>query len=130
MFSTIDGWEALRDVLFCFMVLWCIFTVGVGLFKVLAKKHLTDRENKVLEVAHLGFISFLIVISLATAVLSSLCICMKSHDVQQDSQQDTTIPFEQEAEPRRYNGNGGYTVTNIESYKNVVYMPEGSNMAK
>lgn len=130
MFSTIGGWEALRDVLFCFMVLWCIFTVGVGLFKVLAKKHLTDRENKVLEVAHLGFISFLIVISLATAVLSSLCICMKSHDVQQDSQQDTTIPFEQEAEPRKYNGNGGYTVTNIESYRNVVYMPEGSNMAK
>ena len=126
MFSTIDGWEALRDVLFCFMVLWCIFTVGVGLFKVLAKKHLTDRENKVLEVAHLGFISFLIVISLATAILSSLCICMKSHEVQQDN----TIPFEQETEPRKYNGDGGYTVTNIESYKNVVYMPEGSNMAK
>ena len=54
MFSTIDGWEALRDVLFCFTVLWCIFTVGVGLFKVLAKKHLTDRENKVLEVCSLG----------------------------------------------------------------------------
>lgn len=126
MFSTIDGWEALRDVLFCFMVLWCIFTVGVGLFKVFAKKHLTDRENKVLEVAHLGFISFLIVISLATAVLSSLCICMKSHSVQQD----TTIPFEKEMESRRYEGDGRYTITDIKSYRTVVYMPDGSDMAK
>lgn len=130
MFSTIDGWEALRDVLFCFMVLWCIFTVGVGLFKVLAKKHLTDRENKVLEVAHLGFVSFLIVISLATSVLSSLCICMKSHDVQQDSQQDTTIPFEQEMEGRSYGSDGRYTITDIKSYRTVVYMPNGSDMAK
>lgn len=126
MFSTIGGWEALRDVLFCFMVLWCIFTVGVGLFKVLAKKHLTDRENKVLEVAHLGFISFLIVISLATAILSSLCICMKSHGVQQD----TTIPFEQEMEGRSYGSDGRYTITDIKSYRTVVYMPDGSDMAK
>lgn len=126
MFSTIGGWEALRDVLFCFMVLWCIFTVGVGLFKVLAKKHLTDRENKVLEVAHLGFISFLIVISLATAVLSSLCICMKSHGVQQD----TTIPFEQEMEGRSYGSDGRYTITDIKSYRTVVYMLDGSDMAK
>lgn len=126
MFSTIDGWEALRDVLFCFMILWCIFTVGVGLFKVFAKKHLTDRENKVLEVAHLGFISFLIVISLATAILSSLCICMKSHGVQQD----TTIPFEQEMVGRSYGSNGRYTITDIKSYRTMVYMPEGSDMAK
>lgn len=126
MFSTIDGWEALRDVLFCFMVLWCIFTVGVGLFKVLAKKHLTDRENEVLEVAHLGFVSFLIVISLATAILSSLCICMKSHG----AQQDTTIPFEQEMEGRSYGGDGRYTITDIKSYRTVVYMPNGSDMAK
>lgn len=130
MFSTIDGWEALRDVLFCFMVLWCIFTVGVGLFKVLAKKHLTDRENKVLEVAHLGFISFLIVISLATAILSSLCICMKSHGVQQDAQQDNTIPFEQELVAYRYDGGGRRTITDIKSYRTVVYMPDGSDMAK
>lgn len=126
MFSTIDGWEALRDVLFCFMILWCIFTVGVGLFKVFAKKHLTDRENKVLEVAHLGFISFLIVISLATAILSSLCICMKSHGVQQD----TTIPFEQEMVGRSYGSNGRYTITDIKSYRTMVYMPEGSDIAK
>lgn len=126
MFSTIDGWEALRDVLFCFMVLWCIFTVGVGLFKVFAKKHLTDRENKVLEVAHLGFISFLIVISLATTILSSLCIYMKSHEVQQD----TTIPFEQEMEGRGYGNDGRYTITDIKSYRTIVYMPNGSDMAK
>lgn len=130
MFSTIDGWETLRDVLFCFMVLWCIFTVGVGLFKVFAKKHLTDRENKVLEVAHLGFISFLIVISLATAILSSLCICMKSHGVQQDAQQDTTIPFEQELVAYRYDDRGRRTITDIKSYRTVVYMPDGSDMAK
>lgn len=130
MFSTIDGWEALRDVLFCFMVLWCIFTVGVGLFKVFAKKRLTDRENKVLEVAHLGFISFLIVISLATAILSSLCICMKSHGVQQDAQQDTTIPFEQEMVAYRYDGRGRRTITDIKSYRTVVYMPDGSDIAK
>lgn len=126
MFSTIDGWEALRDVLFCFMVLWCIFTIGLGLFKVFAKKHLTDRENKVLEVAHLGFISFLIVISLATAILSSLCICMKSHEVQQD----TTIPLEQEIEARSYGNDGRYTITDIKSYRSIVYMPDGSDMAK
>lgn len=130
MFSTIDGWEALRDVLFCFMVLWCIFTVGVGLFKVLAKKHLTDRENKVLEVTHLGFISFLIVISLATAILSSICICMKSHDVQQDTQQDNTIPLEQEMVAYRYDDGGRRTITDIKSYRTVNYMPEGSDMAK
>lgn len=130
MFSTIDGWEALRDVLFCFMVLWCIFTVGVGLFKVLAKKHLTDRENKVLEVAHLGFISFLIVISLATAVLSSLCICMKSHDAQQNIQQDNTIPLEQEMVAYRYDDGGRRTITDIKSYRTIVYMPNGSDMAK
>lgn len=130
MFSTIDGWEALRDVLFCFMVLWCIFTVGVGLFKVLAKKHLTDRENKVLEVAHLGFISFLIVISLATAILSSLCICMKSHDAQQNIQQDNTIPLEQEMVAYRYDDGGRRTITDIKSYRTIVYMPNGSDMAK
>lgn len=130
MFSTIDGWEALRDVLFCFMVLWCIFTVGVGLFKVLAKKHLTDRENKVLEVAHLGFISFLIVISLATAILSSLCICMKSHDAQQNMQQDNTIPLEQEMVAYRYDDGGRRTITDIKSYRTIVYMPNGSDMAK
>ena len=127
MFSTIGGWEALRDVLFCFMVLWCIFTVGVGLFKVFAKKHLTDRENGVLEVAHLGFISFLIVISLATAILSSLCICMKSHDVEQP---DNIIPLEQEMEARSYGSDGRYTITDIKSYRTVVYMPDGSDMAK
>jgi hypothetical protein len=130
MFSTIDGWEALRDVLFCFMVLWCIFTVGVGLFKVFAKKHLTDRENKVLEVTHLGFISFLIVISLATAILSSICICMKSHGVQQDTQQDTTIPLEQEMVAYRYDDGGRRTITDIKSYRTIVYMPNGSDMAK
>ncbi len=130
MFSTIDGWEALRDVLFCFMVLWCIFTVGVGLFKVLAKKHLTDRENKVLEVAHLGFISFLIVISLATAIFSSLCICMKSHDEQQGSQQDNAIPLEQEMVAYRYDDGGRRTITDIKSYRTIVYMPNGSDMAK
>lgn len=130
MFSTIDGWEALRDVLFCFMVLWCIFTVGVGLFKVFAKKHLTDRENKVLEVAHLGFISFLIVISLATAILSSLCICMKSHDAQQNIQQDNTIPLEQEMVAYRYDDGGRRTITDIKSYRTIVYMPNGSDMAK
>lgn len=130
MFSTIDGWEALRDVLFCFMVLWCIFTVGVGLFKVFAKKHLTDRENKVLEITHLGFISFLIVISLATAILSSICICMKSHGVQQDTQQDTTIPLEQEMVAYRYDDGGRRTITDIKSYRTIVYMPNGSDMAK
>lgn len=130
MFSTIDGWEALRDVLFCFMVLWCIFTVGVGLFKVFAKKHLTDRENKVLEVVHLGFISFLIVISLATAILSSLCICMKSHDAQQNIQQDNTIPLEQEMVAYRYDDGGRRTITDIKSYRTIVYMPNGSDMAK
>lgn len=130
MFSTIDGWEALRDVLFCFMILWCIFTVGVGLFKVFAKKHLTDRENKVLEVTHLGFISFLIVISLATAILSSICICMKSHGVQQDTQQDTTIPLEQEMVAYRYDDGGRRTITDIKSYRTIVYMPNGSDMAK
>lgn len=130
MFSTIDGWEALRDVLFCFMVLWCIFTVGVGLFKVFAKKHLTDRENKVLEVTHLGFISFLIVISLATAILSSICICMKSHGVQQDTQQDTTIPLEQEMVAYKYDDGGRRTITDIKSYRTIVYMPNGSDMAK
>lgn len=130
MFSTIDGWEALRDVLFCFMILWCIFTVGVGLFKVFAKKHLTDRENKVLEVAHLGFISLLIVISLATAILSSICICMKSHDEQQGSQQDNTIPLEQEMVAYRYDDGGRRTITDIKSYRTIVYMPNGSDMAK
>lgn len=130
MFSTIDGWEALRDVLFCFMVLWCIFTVGVGLFKVFAKKHLTDRENKVLEVTHLGFISFLIVISLATAILSSICICMKSHDAQQNIQQDNTIPLEQEMVAYRYDDGGRRTITDIKSYRTIVYMPNGSDMAK
>lgn len=128
MFSTIDGWEALRDVLFCFTVLWCIFTVGLGLFKVFAKKRLTDKENNVLDLTHLGFVSFLIVVSLATAILSSLCIYMKSHDVVEEP--DNIIPLEQETEPRKYNGNGGYTITNIESYRNVVYMPNGSDMAK
>ena len=127
MFSTIDGWEALRDVLFCFMVLWCIFTVGVGLFKVLAKKHLTDRENGVLEVTHLGFVSFLIVISLVTAILSSLCIYMKSHDVEQP---DNIIPLEQETEGRSYGSDGRYTITDIKSYRTIVYMPDGSDMAK
>lgn len=130
MFSTIDGWEALRDVLFCFMILWCIFTIGLGLFKVLVKNRLTDKENGVLEIAHTGCLSLLIVLSVAVVLLTNLCTYMKSHDVQQGSQQDNIIPFEQEAEPRKYNGNGGYTVTNIESYRNVVYMPEGSNMAK
>ena len=127
MFSTINGWEALRDVLFCFMILWCIFTVGVGLFKVFAKKRLTDKENNVLDLTHLGFVSFLIVISLATAVLSSLCTYMKSHDVEQP---DATIPFEQEMEGRSYGSDGRYTITDIKSYRTVVYMPNGSDMAK
>lgn len=127
MFSTIDGWEALRDVLFCFTVLWCIFTVGLGLFKVFAKKRLTDKENNVLDLTHLGFVSFLIVVSLATAILSSLCIYMKSHEVEQP---DTTIPFEQEMEGRSYGSDGRYTITDIKSYKTIVYMPNGSDMAK
>lgn len=126
MFSTIDGWEALRDVLFCFMVLWCIFTVGVGLFKVFAKKRLTDKENNILEVAHTGFLSLLIALSFATSIINGLCIYMKSHEVQQD----TTIPFEQEMEGRSYGGDGRYTITDIKSYRTVVYMPNGSDMAK
>lgn len=130
MFSTIDGWEALRDVLFCFMVLWCIFTVGLGLFKVLVKNRLTDKENGVLEIAHTGCLSLLIVLSIAIALLTSLCTCMKSHDVQQDSQQDNTIPFEQEMVAYRYDDGGRRTITDIKSYRSIVYMPEGSDMAK
>lgn len=130
MFSTIDGWEALRDVLFCFMVLWCIFTVGLGLFKVLVKNRLTDKENGVLEIAHTGCLSLLIVLSVAIALLTSLCTYMKSHGVQQDTQQDTTIPFEQEMEGRSYGNDGRYTITDIKSYRTIVYMPNGSDMAK
>ena len=130
MFSTIDGWEALRDVLFCFMVLWCIFTIGLGLFKVLVKNRLTDKENGVLEIAHTGCLSLLIVLSVAIALLTSLCTYMKSHGVQQDAQQDTTIPFEQEMEGRSYGSDGRYTITDIKSYRTVVYMPNGSDMAK
>ena len=126
MFSTIDGWEALRDVLFCFTVLWCIFTVGLGLFKVFAKKRLTDKENNVLDLTHLGFVSFLIVVSLATAMLSSLCIYMKSHDVESDN----IIPLEQEMKARSYGNDGRYTITDIKSYRTIVYMPNGSDMAK
>jgi hypothetical protein len=128
MFSTIDGWEALRDVLFCFTVLWCIFTVGLGLFKVFAKKRLTDKENNVLDLTHLGFVSFLIVVSLATAILSSLCIYMKSHDVVEKP--DNIIPLEQEMEARSYGSDGRYTITDIKSYRSIVYMPDGSDMAK
>lgn len=130
MFSTIDGWEALRDVLFCFMILWCIFTIGLGLFKVLVKNRLTDKENGVLEIAHTGCLSLLIVLSVAVALLTSLCTYMKSHDVQQDTQQDTTIPFEQEMEGRSYGNDGRYTITDIKSYRTIVYMPNGSDMAK
>jgi hypothetical protein len=130
MFSTIDGWEALRDVLFCFMVLWCIFTIGLGLFKALVKNRLTDKENGVLEIAHTGCLSLLIVLSVAVALLTSLCTYMKSHEVQQGSQQDTTIPFEQEMEGRSYGNDGRYTITDIKSYRTIVYMPNGSDMAK
>lgn len=126
MFSTIDGWEALRDVLFCFMVLWCIFTIGLGLFKVLVKNRLTDKENGILEIAHTGCLSLLIVLSVAVTLLTSLCTYMKSHEVQQD----TTIPFEQEMEGRSYGNDGRYTITDIKSYRTIVYMPNGSDMAK
>lgn len=128
MFSTIDGWEALRDVLFCFTVLWCVFTVGLGLFKVFAKKRLTDKENNVLDLTHLGFVSFLIVVSLATAILTSLCIYMKSHDVVEKP--DNIIPLEQEMVAYRYDDGGRRTITDIKSYRTIVYMPNGSDMAK
>ena len=92
----------------------------------LVKNRLTDKENNVLEVAHVGFVSFLIAVSVATAILSSLCIYMKSHEVQQDN----TIPFEQEMVGRSHGGDGRYTITDIKSYRTVVYMPDGSDMAK